>query len=75
MNDELELTIVYNRDNTVRCVYLDDTRIYGGKPYVSEGLRHEFLKVKTTSIHDISDCHRTRPAASTDGVNADKGRD
>jgi hypothetical protein len=60
MKDELEIVIVYNHNNTIRCIYLDDTRIYGSKPYASEGLRHDFAKVKTATIHDISDTHRLR---------------
>ena len=54
MKSELELTVVYNNDKSIRCIYLDDHRIYGGKPYVSEGLRHDHLKVKTADVTEIA---------------------
>ena len=52
--EELELSVVYNANGTVRCIYLDDHRIYGGKPYVSEGLKHDHFKVKTADIEDVA---------------------
>jgi hypothetical protein len=62
MKEDLDLTVVYNHDNSIRSIYLDDIRVYGGKIYASENLRHEFMKVKTTAIHAISAAYRPHHA-------------
>lgn len=41
----VELTIVEGR-----CVYLNDTRIAGGKPYVSENLQHTHYDVPVDDV-------------------------
>lgn len=44
---EIEITIVGKR-----CVYINDHRVQGAKPYVSENLPHE---TRTTTVRDVLD--------------------
>lgn len=61
-----------------RCIYINDHRVEGGKPYVSENLP---TKVKTTRLRDILDAfsedeikeylrEKVEVAAYLNGVNA-----
>lgn len=47
---DVEVQVVMNRDGTIRCIYLNNFRIIGGKPYVSENLAY---KTFTVSLDDM----------------------
>ena len=59
MNDKnLELQVV-TAGGKIRCVYLDDFRITGGKPYVSEGSNTVFTgKVAIKDLQEIINRHK-----------------
>ena len=61
-NSKVGLDVVYNKDGSIRCVYLNDTRVVGGKPYVSEGLRQQHLEIEISRIINAL----PRPAAGTE---------
>lgn len=51
MTRTVPLVIVMEPSNKrVRCVYLNDHRIVGGKPYVSEGLPHHHYAVASDHL-------------------------
>lgn len=46
MSKPVPVTIVMERDRKrIRCIYINDHRVVGGKPYVSENLPHHFFEV------------------------------
>lgn len=48
-DETLKLTLVFISGD-VRCIYLSDYRITGGKPYVSEGGFHRDMYVDRSSL-------------------------
>ena len=44
---DIDITIVGSR-----CVYINDHRVQGGKPYVSENLSHDVRKTKLREVLD-----------------------
>lgn len=47
MSDPIEIVIVGNR-----CVYINNYRVVGSKPYVSENLPHQTFRVTLAEILD-----------------------
>lgn len=49
---EIELQIVWEAGGgqKIRCIYLNDYRVIGSKPYVSENLAHTIHKIKLREL-------------------------